>query len=66
MDDSLDKLTGGELGVYMGILSGIAMLQSTGQFLWLLGCPIIGLAFGKSVDWITQRLNWHLGWTEEE
>ncbi|MBI5033952.1 MAG: hypothetical protein HZB51_25815 [Chloroflexi bacterium] len=66
MYQSREMLTGKELGLYLGILSGIAVLQSSGQIAGLVICAIIGIAMGAVVDQITKRINLRLGWTEEE
>ena len=66
MYQSREMLTGKELGLYLGILSGIAVLQSSGQIAGLVICAIIGVAMGAVVDQITKRINLRLGCTEEE
>ncbi len=65
MDDQ-NKLTGKELGMYLGILVGIAVLQTAGQIIGLMLCPIIGFAFGGLLDCITHHINLRQGWFEEE
>lgn len=66
MDDRRDKLGGSELGIYLGILCGVALLQSTGQIIGLALCPLIGFAFGILLDHITNQINLRQGWLDEE
>lgn len=66
MDYSSDKLGGNELGIYLGILVGIVLFQSTGQIIGLVLCPIVGFAFGTWLDRITYYINLRQGWLEEE
>lgn len=66
MNYSSDKLGGNELGIYLGILVGIVMLQTTGQILGLAICPAIGFGLGALLDRITSQINLHQRWFEEE
>ena len=62
-----NKLTGKELGVYLGILCGIALVQATGLILDLVVCSIIGFALGTWIDQVARtNCPHHNRWLEEE
>ena len=66
MDYRGNQLTSTELGAYVGILAGIAVLQTTEQMVGLVICPLIGLALGRLLDHITDQINIRLGWSAEK
>jgi hypothetical protein len=63
MPYSRDLLTWEELGLCVGILMGITVLQSTGSVLALLALPFIGTVLGMVVARLSHS---HPGWAEEE
>ncbi len=66
MQYSQDRLTGKELGMYVGILVGIVILQATGEILGLVVCPIVGFVLGMLVDRIAGQSNLRQEWSEDE
>lgn len=63
MEYSQDHMTSQELGLSLGILMGIAALQSTGDVFALLTLTIIGSGLGMLVG---RLIHSHRSWTEEE
>lgn len=63
---SQDRLTGKELGMYVGILVSIVVLQATGEILGLVVCPIVGFVLGMLADRIADHSNLRQGWSEDE
>lgn len=62
MNSSHDKLTGGELAIYLSVLAGILIWQTTAQVFEVVICGVFALVFGILLD----RIAVHAESIEEE